>query len=465
MPPAGSAPESDGGRVMDIRRKRAAVIPLAIAGIVPALTAQAHVADPSGSGANGTVYVVTARQTFDAAGILTREATAWNDRLGRELVIARLDPLQVGALSRQVHEREQRCGGFFAFASRPEAEAFVARDRSAEAIALPMGGAYTIDNQATVSPWLAQVNAANIHATITTLSAFRNRYYASPHGRQAAEWIRDSWQALVAERDDATVELFEGCSNCSTQPSVILTVRGAELPDEVVVLGGHLDSITSAFSVPSPDLELPAPGADDDASGIATLTEIIRISLANGWKPRRTLKFMGYAAEEVGLRGSAAIANRFRDDSVNVVGVLQLDMTNYRQGVSRDLRIVSDFSNTTLTAYFGELFDTYLVPLGGVRSALSCNYGCSDHASWTSAGFPAGMVFEAGRTQNPNNPWDLGAFQSIHSTADTLANMGNSASNSVRFAQFGLTFVGELGKTYDGAGDALFSDDFELVAH
>ncbi|MCQ4163141.1 M20/M25/M40 family metallo-hydrolase [Tahibacter harae] len=445
---------------MGVRRRLAAVIPLAVAEIVATVSAHAR---GTGSPDAETVYIVTARQTYDAAGLLAREATAWKDSLGRELVIAQLDPLQIGALSRHVHEREQRCGGFFAFASRPEAEAFIVRDRTAEAIALPLGGLYTIDNQATVGPWLAQVSEANIHATITTLSAFRNRYYASPYGRQAAEWIRDSWQALAAERDDATVELFQGCSNCSTQPSVILTVRGAELPDEVVVLGGHLDSITSAFSVPVPDLEQPAPGADDDASGIATLTEIIRISLASGWKPRRTVKFMGYAAEEVGLRGSAAIANRFRDDGINVIGVLQLDMTNYRQNVGRDLRIVSDFSNTALTTYFAELFDAYLVPLGGVRSALACNYGCSDHASWTSAGFPAGMVFEAGRPQNPNNPWDLGAFQSIHSTADTLANMGNSASNSVRFAQFGLAFAGELGKTYDGAEDAIFSDDFEVV--
>jgi putative aminopeptidase FrvX len=51
-----------------------------------------------------------------------------------------------------------------------------------------------------------------------------------------------------------------------------------------------------------------APGADDDASGIAPLLEVLRIALASGWKPKRTVKFMGYAREEVGLRGSNAIA-------------------------------------------------------------------------------------------------------------------------------------------------------------
>ena len=69
-----------------------------------------------------------------------------------------------------------------------------------------------------------------------------------------------------------------------------------------------------------------APGADDDGSGIATLTEILRIAMANGWKPKRTIKFMGYAAEEVGLRGSAAIAADFKAQGVNVVGVMQFDM-------------------------------------------------------------------------------------------------------------------------------------------
>ena len=90
---------------------------------------------------------------------------------------------------------------------------------------------------------------------------------------------------------------------------MILTVQGAELPDEIVVLGAHLDSINTSGGGSTTQR---APGADDDASGIATLTEVIRISLASGWRPKRTVKFMGYAAEEVGLRGSKAIAQSFR---------------------------------------------------------------------------------------------------------------------------------------------------------
>src|SRR5690606_33407391 len=76
------------------------------------------------------------------------------------------------------------------------------------------------------------------------------------------------------------------------------------------------------------------------------------------------------------------------------------------------------------------------------RGTETCGYACSDHASWTAAGYPAGMMFEAG------DP--AGYFPYIHSPFDTLANMGESAQNSVKFAQFGLAFLGEMAKTAHG---------------
>ena len=399
------------------------------------------------------VFIVTARATWEGVRWLTRDAQARRDSIGHELVVAELRADQLDALSAYVHEQELRCGGYFAFASRDEAEAFIATDRTAEAIAGSLDAGYTIDNQATVDGWLPQVGDHRIYATIAHLSAYRNRYYASSHGREAALWIRDTWATLAAHRADVSAELFEACASCSTQPSVILTVPGSEWPDEVVVIGGHLDSISNAPG----GIERIAPGADDDASGIATITEVVRIALAGDWKPRRTVKFMGYAAEEVGLYGSKAIAQRFRADGINVVGVLQLDMTNYRTGTGVDMRVVTDFSNTALKAFFAELFDHYLLPLGLSRSTDTCGYACSDHASWTAAGYPAAMMFEAGNTVT-------GAyFPNIHTVGDTLANMQDSAANSAKFAKFALAFLGELAKTQADAPDmdTLFKDGFD----
>ena len=382
------------------------------------------------------VYIVTSDATWQGIRGLARGVATPRDSTGMPLVIAETRADRLGDISRYVHENERRCGGYFAFPDRAQAEAFVRGDRAKLAMAKSALARYALDNQATVGRWLPQVQEQRLYDTINHLSRYRNRYYASSHGKTSAEWIRDHWQSLAAGRSDVTTELFTACSTCSTQPSVILTIRGWDLPDEVVVLGAHLDSINSSTRNDPNQL---APGADDDASGIATLTETLRIALADGWQPRRTVKFMGYAAEEVGLRGSNAIAQSFRASGVNVVSVLQVDMTNYKSGAVTDMKLISDYSNTDLKNFFVTLFDTYLAPMGLTRSASACGYACSDHASWTNAGYPAAMMFEGG---SPS-----GSFPYIHTPYDTLATMGESAQHSVKFTQFALAYLGETAKT------------------
>ena len=382
------------------------------------------------------VYIVTSDATWQGIRGLARGVATPRDSTGMPLVIAETRADRLGDISRYVHENERRCGGYFAFPDRAQAEAFVRGDRAKLAMAKSALARYALDNQATVGRWLPQVQEQRLYDTINHLSRYRNRYYASSHGRTSAEWIREHWQSLAAGRSDVTTEMFTACSTCSTQPSVILTIRGWDLPDEVVVLGAHLDSINGSTRNDPNQL---APGADDDASGIATLTETLRIALADGWQPRRTVKFMGYAAEEVGLRGSNAIAQSFRASGVNVVSVLQVDMTNYKSGAVTDMKLISDYSNTDLKNFFVTLFDTYLAPMGLTRSNTACGYACSDHASWTNAGYPAAMMFEAG---DPG-----GSFPYIHTPYDTLATMGESAQHSVKFTQFALAYLGETAKT------------------
>jgi bacterial leucyl aminopeptidase len=383
------------------------------------------------------VFIVSSQASYDA-GIRTfaHNPQRRRDGTGKPIVISEIKAHQLADVSRHVHEKERRCGGFFAFGSAKDAENFIRNDRSLQAMqGVAALAAYTLDNQATVNPWLPQVAEANIYGTINTLSGYRNRYYTSTYGKASAEWIRTKWQGLAGTRTDVTTELTT-CATCATQPSVILTIQGNELPGEVVVLGAHLDSINTSGGGSN---EQVAPGADDDASGIASLTEVIRVALASGWKPKRTVKFMGYAGEEVGLRGSNAIAQSFKAAGTNVVGVLQLDMTNYKSGASVDMQLITDYSNADLKTFLTQLFDAYLAPLGHTRGTYTCGYGCSDHASWTSAGYPSAMFFEAGSATGYN--------PHIHTANDTLANMGESAANSVKFSKLGLAFLGELAKT------------------
>ena len=400
----------------------------------------AHAAEPEATAGRSTdpfetVYVVSSRDTYlHSLRNIARNGVERRDRAGRGLIISEFDAHRLPQASESIHLRERRCGGFFAFASRAEAEAFVGK----AAFAPTAGPApvYTIDNQATVLPWLPQVREDRIHRAIKRLSTeFPNRYYAGAYALASSLSVHDAWQTIVAGRQDAELALWP-CDACGGQYSVVLSLHGSESPDEIVVLGAHLDSISPGGGTKN----MTAPGADDDASGVATLTEVLRVATAGGWKPKRTVMFMAYAAEEVGLRGSRAIAQSFQNEGRKVVGVLQLDMTNYKTGNAPDLRLVTDTSDPALQGFVTALFDEYLGHAGPTLGSFTCGYGCSDHASWTISGYPSAMLFEGGDEQG-------NYFPHIHSPHDTLQNMSDTASPSVYFAQMGLAFLGELAKT------------------
>jgi leucyl aminopeptidase len=156
---------------------------------------------------------------------------------------------------------------------------------------------------------------------------------------------------------------------------------------------------------------------------------------------------MAYAAEEVGLRGSQEIATSYANAGVNVVGVMQLDMTNYKGSVN-DIYVYTDYTDSAQNTFVTNLIKTYLPTLkvGTDR----CGYGCSDHASWTAKGYYASLPFEA--AFNQDNPY-------IHTANDTYANSGNQADHALKFARLALAYAVELGS--DGAGSGGLPDKTE----
>ena len=399
--------------------------------------------EPSGPEPDQGVWITIGADAFETLRLQTEisfEERAL-ERISQrsQVVLTRVHVDDLPRISAHVHNAHRRCGGFIVHRTRKLA------DRALEKVAAktPEGApiAYTIDQQARVQELASQVESEQIREAIDRLSSdFNNRYYQHPSGTSAAHWIRDRWQSYAVGREDVTVELFEHSD--WSQPSVILTIPGATLPDEWVVLGGHLDSIASGTGNP----DFIAPGADDDGSGIAVLTETIRVALAEDFRPQRSVAFMGYAAEEVGLRGSQDIASTFGNAGTNVVAVLQLDMTAFNGSVE-DIGLLSDFTNNDLTAFVGELITTYQPDLQWTLTA--CGYGCSDHASWHGEGYPAAMSFESRFGQHNS---------AIHSTSDTLTTLGNNADHAAKFARLALAFAVEIG--IDGGGD-VFSDSFE----
>jgi leucyl aminopeptidase len=368
------------------------------------------------------------------------------DGHGNLVVLVEASTWEREVLSDYIHKNERRCGGYFSFLTREEAEAFLAATPPPSAF-VPT---YSIDRQPLVEMWLPMAEEPNIRATISSLESFHSRHYLSATAIPAAEWLRDEWQSLAEGRSDVTAELFTNCSGCGGQPSVILTIQGATFPDEIVVMGAHLDSTNGSAGAPTTPTNR-SPGADDDASGIAVITEVLRVAMETGYRPDRTVKFMGYAAEEIGLRGSQAIASSFSQANANVYAVWQTDMTNYHANGKPTIEFITDHNSQPLMNFVQQLFDTYVGPSTGygyTRGASACGYGCSDHASWKQYGFPSMMLSEGGGL----------SFMSpcYHKVNDSLeACYNNSAIHSLPFARLGLAFLAETAK---GAMDPTLLD-------
>lgn len=336
-----------------------------------------------------------------------------------ERTVLEVDDRQLLALSEEMHERHDRCGGFMVHESYEEAVAPVAPRVTVD---------YTIDRAPVVEAVLPRLDDKAILQTIRELSAMKNRYYRSESGAAASAWLAAKWRTFTT-RSDVTIELFD---QGYPQKSVIMTIPGTTYPSQVIVIGGHLDSIAPGQSNST------APGADDDASGIATLSEVARVLLAADFRPERTIKFIAYAAEEVGLRGSQAIVRDFKARKVDVIGALQLDMTNY-QGSDRDIWIIDDYTSKPQNKFLVDLIERYTDATWGTDR---CGYACSDHASWHRAGVPASMPFEA-RSRDMN--------KRIHTKGDTLEQSKDNALHAVKFARLGAAYTIELAKGTLGA--------------
>lgn len=291
---------------------------------------------------------------------------------------------------------------------------------------------YTISEDQLVNQSLGLVNNTNIANHIVELENYGTRYHTTQKATQAVQDLKQKWETMASGRSDVSVRIVNHSS--TTMPSVVMTIQGSDLPNEYVIIGGHIDSV-------SPERETNAPGADDNASGIATITEMARVLFQMDFQPKRTIEFMAFAAEEVGLRGSKEIAQDYKNRNVNVLSYVQFDMTNYK-GSPKDVYISDDsYNSSTLNAFLASLMDYYNTS-GSHQFTYDytrCNYGCSDHYSWAQQGYDAAFPFEA--SFNGSSPY-------IHTVNDTSDRFPTAnATHAAKFAKLGLEYLIEVAKS------------------
>jgi carboxypeptidase Q len=144
---------------------------------------------------------------------------------------------------------------------------------------------------------------AGMHLTHTGAMGF-DTYYEIP----VVSMIAEDQQQLERFVDQGkTIRLKINVQNrVSSGPvdtaNVVGEIRGTEHPEQVIVVGGHLDSW---------DL---ADGATDDGCGVATTLGAAKAIKLSGFKPKRTIRFVLFTGEEQGLLGSLAYTKTHKDE-------------------------------------------------------------------------------------------------------------------------------------------------------
>ncbi|KAK1965014.1 peptidase family M28 [Colletotrichum eremochloae] len=231
-----------------------------------------------------------------------------------------------------------------------------------------------VSHTAEANSLIAQVSNTQPQSWLKTLTDFYNRYYRSTYGTQSATWLFNQVKSVAAANPAITVSQFTHSFN---QPSIIAKIPGSS--SNLVIVGAHFDSTGGSSTARGP-------GADDNGSGVVVILEALRVLANAGYKPKNTLEFHFYAGEEGGLLGSQAVFSNYKSAGKKVLGFMNQDMAGYSP--SGKLSVYSDYVDSAFTNYVRVVATQY----AGTPTSDTCGYGCSDHASARSNGFPAAYV-------------------------------------------------------------------------
>jgi len=181
---------------------------------------------------------------------------------------------------------------------------------------------------------LAELDERRMEASVRRLVSFGTRHTLSSQtdpqrGIGAArDWIFAELQRYAATSGgQMTVELQSYVQPAgpripvpTTITSVVATLRGSVAPNRVYVVAGHYDSrVTDVMNATSD-----APGADDDASGVAAVLDMARVMATRA--PEATIVFAAVAGEEQGLFGSDYLAKQLKAAGADVQGMFTNDI-------------------------------------------------------------------------------------------------------------------------------------------
>jgi hypothetical protein len=182
---------------------------------------------------------------------------------------------------------------------------------------------------------LREIDHNQIEATIRKLVSFGTRHTLSSQTDPvrgigaATNWVFDTLSGFAAASGGRMTVERQTFVQPATPPripvptsitNVVATLRGSTSPARIYVVSGHIDSrVTDVLNA-----DLDAPGADDDASGVAVIMELARVLSKR--QPEATIVFTAVSGEEQGLFGSAFQAAQFKAANADIEGMFSDDI-------------------------------------------------------------------------------------------------------------------------------------------
>ncbi len=151
---------------------------------------------------------------------------------------------------------------------------------------------------------------------------------------------------ILKEEKDLQVYLENHSVTLDDAPSfnVIGEIRGSEYPDEIIVVGGHLDSW---------DL---GQGAHDDGAGCVQSIEVLRLFKQMGYKPKRTIRAVMFMNEENGLRGGLKYAELAEKNKEKHIAAIESDRGGF---VPRGFTVPTDATAKAKVRSWKSLLEPY----------------------------------------------------------------------------------------------------------
>jgi hypothetical protein len=216
------------------------------------------------------------------------------------------------------------------------------------AFSAPPAAGQQIKRDPAITAMVSEVSAKNIEATVRKLVSFgtRNTLSSQTDAKRgigaARDWIYGEFRDISAACDGCLITVkhnfLQPKANRVPQPveitDVVATLRGTTDPQRVYIVSGHYDSMCNLDAT---DTTCDAPGANDDASGVAVVLELARIMSKR--KFDATIVFMEVAGEEQGLYGSTYFAQQAVEKKMNIEAMFTNDIvggvTTYRNAPDR----------------------------------------------------------------------------------------------------------------------------------